>query len=183
MLFVCLFFFFLIGVKQKRPQWLSLLTCLKLQYVVFSHFGYEWQLRYRALALLVRNLKQSEAHSAHAESKHKGVNQHSKDVTQVQQQKPVTYGNSHLAYMAYKVHKLHQSGLYLCNIFQVLINSSCIDSTCESSVFQVCKSNKKIHLEQIQVFCSKMIVRRYCDALYCEDILRCALNAVGFVIG
>lgn len=33
--------------------------------------------------------------------------------------------------------------LCMCNIFQVLINSSCIDSTCESSVFQVCKAKQE----------------------------------------
>ena len=34
------------------------------------------------------NLKQNEAHSARAKSTHRGVNQHSKDVTEAQQQRP-----------------------------------------------------------------------------------------------
>ena len=40
-----------------------------------------------SLNFLVTNLKQNKAQTAHAESTHKGVNQHSKDVTQNQQQR------------------------------------------------------------------------------------------------
>ena len=44
-----------------------------------------------------QNLKQNESQSARAESTHKGVKWHSKDVTQRQQQRPVTSGHSRLA--------------------------------------------------------------------------------------
>ena len=58
---------------------------------------------------LITNLKQNEAQSARAESTHKGVNQLSKCVTQVQQKRPeqpmVTF-TWHAC--KYKVHKLHQ---------------------------------------------------------------------------
>ena len=40
-----------------------------------------------SLNFLVTNLKQNKAQTAHAEPTHKGVNQHSKDVTQNQQQR------------------------------------------------------------------------------------------------
>ena len=68
------------------------------------------------------NLKENEAQSAHAESTHKGVNWHSKYVTQVQQQRPESPMVT-LTWHAceYKAHKLHQR--YLCYIFWVLINS------------------------------------------------------------
>ena len=55
------------------------------------------------------NLKQNEAHSAHAESTNKGVNQNSKYIAQVQQQRyeSPTVTLTWLAFK-YKVHKLHQ---------------------------------------------------------------------------
>ena len=46
-------------------------------------------LRVRELAKkMMKTMKKNEAQSAHAESTHKGVNQHSKDVTQTPQQRP-----------------------------------------------------------------------------------------------
>ena len=54
------------------------------------------------LTNLLINLKQNEAQSVRAESTHKGVNQHSKYVTQLQQQLLL---------------------LYLCDVFRALINS------------------------------------------------------------
>ena len=57
----------------------------------------------------IKNLKQDEAQSARLESTHKGVNQSSKYVTQVQQQRPESPGVT-LAWHACKnkVHKLRQ---------------------------------------------------------------------------
>ena len=55
------------------------------------------------------NLKQSEAQSARAESTHKGVNQHSKYVTQAQQQRPESPSVTLTWHpRPYKAHKLHQ---------------------------------------------------------------------------
>ncbi len=53
------------------------------------------------------NLKQNDAHSARAESTHRGVNQHSKDVTQAQQQRPGMCVNTLTWHVCkYKVHTL-----------------------------------------------------------------------------
>ena len=62
------------------------------------------------------NLKQNEAQSARAESTHKGVNQRSKYVTEVQQQRPESPTVT-LTWHAckYKVHKLRQS--YILSLF------------------------------------------------------------------
>ena len=61
------------------------------------------------LLLCIKNLKQNEAQSARAESTHKGVNQHLKYATQVQQQRRESPAVT-LTWRAckYKVHKLHQ---------------------------------------------------------------------------
>ena len=52
------------------------------------------------------NLKQNEANSARAESTHKGVNQRSKYVTQVQQQRPESPAVT-LTWHASEVHPPH----------------------------------------------------------------------------
>ena len=54
------------------------------------------------------SLKQNEAQSARAESTHKGVNQRSKYVTQVQQQRPESSAVTLIWHACkYEVHKLH----------------------------------------------------------------------------
>ena len=61
------------------------------------------------------SLKQNEAQSARAESTHKGVNQRSKYVTQIQQQKtepPTVTLTWHAC--KYKIHNLHQRYIGLC---------------------------------------------------------------------
>ena len=66
-------------------------------------------LRVRELAKkMMKTMKKNEAQSAHAESTHKGVNQHSLYVTQVQRQRPES-ATVTLTWQAckYKVHKLH----------------------------------------------------------------------------
>ena len=58
-----------------------------------------------------RNLKQNEARSICTESTHKGVNQRSKYITQVQQQRPESPTVTltwHASKYIYKVHELHQ---------------------------------------------------------------------------
>ena len=73
----------------------------------------------KIISMVSANLKQNKAQSAHAESKLKGVNQRSNDVTEVQQQTPesptVTL-NWHACTCVYKVHKLHQRYSLKCNI-------------------------------------------------------------------
>ena len=63
--------------------------------------------------MLFINLKQNDAQSARVESTHKGVNQHSKYATQVQQQRPESPSVTLIwhAYK-YKVHKVHQRYIF-----------------------------------------------------------------------
>ena len=60
------------------------------------------------------NLKQNEAQSARAESTHRGDNQRSKYVTQVQQQRPESPTVTLIWHACkYKVHKLHQRYIFI----------------------------------------------------------------------
>ena len=79
---------------------------------------------------MVINLKQNEAQSVRAESTHKGGNQRSKYVTQVQQQRPESPMVT-LTWHAckYKVHKLHPTrGTSSCDIMpvRVTVGDSCL---------------------------------------------------------
>ena len=67
------------------------------------------------------SLKQNEAQSARAESTHKGVNQRSKYVTQIQQQRSESLSIT-LTWHAckYEVHKLHQRYILKFNVDQLV---------------------------------------------------------------
>ena len=77
-----------------------------------SHWGRQRSLAFEPLSGW-HDLKQNEAHSARAQSTHKGVKQRSKDATQRQQQRPQSLTVTFTWHAGkYEVHKLHERYIF-----------------------------------------------------------------------